>query len=181
MIVTLDDYRGVADPRSNNQQLKDDSSKFTVASAGHLKLKLQALNSALKRTPLGQHRQLRFDDILQGASPRTYVNGSEEVYFLLKDLPWPSKIPEVFAKAYSEVVQSRPFLNTYIPRDLNKTSQGYYSSASAPVSARFAPTFSRIRPLLPEIDASCNTTLSDFFEKADQKGTLSTQLAYTSS
>lgn len=169
MIVTIDDYRGAAAANAgpgHNEPPKGGDFKFTVARAGHLKFQLQALNIALTRTPFNQHSQLQFDDILQGASPRTYVNGSEEVYFLTKSLPWPSKIPEVFAEAYSQVLQLRPFTNTYIVRDFTQVTPEFFSSASA----RFAPIFSKIRPLLPELDMLCDTTLNTFFQKADEKG-----------
>ncbi|KAJ8116303.1 hypothetical protein OPT61_g2238 [Boeremia exigua] len=164
MIVTIDDYRGAVGSNvgpGSNELTKDehDDCSFTVAQAGHLKLTLQALNSLLTHTPLDRHGQLQFDDVVQGAPPRTYVNGSEEVYFLVKHLPWPSKIPVVFANAYSEVAQSRPFTNRYLPR----------RKYIGPVSSAFAPTFTSIRILLPEIDAKCNTSLSDFFEKADEQ------------
>lgn len=171
MIVTINDYRDTAEPEagySKQQPPNDADLKFTVAGAGHLKLKLQALNNALIRTPLDQHSQLQFDDILQSDSPRTYVNGSEEVYFLLKSLLWPNKIPEIFIKAYSEVLQFRPFTNAYICRTFTEPAPGNKLS----VSARSAPTFSKVRPLLPQLDVICNTKLNDFFEEANKKGRL---------
>lgn len=169
MIVTIDDYRNTAEPEvrySNKEPSNDADLKFTVARAGHLKLKLQALSNVLIRTPPDQHSQLRFDDILHGSSPRTYINGSEEVYFLLKSLPWPTKIPEIFIKAYSEVLQSRPFTNIYIRRTFTEPA----AENELSISARFAPTFSRVRSLLPQLDVICNTKLNDFFEEAYKKG-----------
>ncbi|KAF2625708.1 hypothetical protein BU25DRAFT_109547 [Macroventuria anomochaeta] len=163
MIVTIDNYRCALDRAvpSNNEPSQLDDLKFTVVSAGHLKLKLQALNSALAHTPPAQHHRLRLDDTLQGALPRTYINRSEEVYFLVKSLPWPSMIPEVFVKAYGEVLQSRPFTNTCISTIKKHTPEFTWRVS--------APTFSGIRPLLPELDALCNTTLNDYFQRADEK------------
>lgn len=171
MIVTIDDYRGATKPEAeicNNEQIRDedDDSPFTVARAGLLKLKLQALNSALTRTPLDQHNTLKLDDIVQGVLPRTYVSGSEQVYFLVKGLSWPSKIPDVFIKAYAEVTRSCPFKNRYLLRPLVEKGPG----PLPPASFAFAPTFSVIRSLLRELDASCSTKLSKLFDRADENG-----------
>ncbi|KAH6644413.1 hypothetical protein C7974DRAFT_383492 [Boeremia exigua] len=169
MIVTIDDYRGAdsEDGPGKSEQIKDedDDTKFTVSMAGHLKLKLQALNSMLICTPSDRHDQLQFDDVAAGVPPRTYVNGSEKVYFLVRDLTWPSKIPDIYMNAYSEVVRSCPFTNRYIRRPSRNRKLRCYG----PTYTSFAPTFSSIRALLPHIDALCNTSLNDFFEKADEK------------
>lgn len=166
MIVTIDDYRDAAGASSNEQPLdEDDGSKFTVAMAGQLKVKLQALNSMLARTPLDQHGVLCFDDVVRGAASRTYVNRSEDIYFMVKHLPWPSQIPKVFAGAYSEVVRTHMFTNKYVCTPSRREGHG----AHEPTSTKFAPTFSSIRPLLPEVDVLCDTSLNDFFEKADAK------------
>ncbi|KAJ4405006.1 hypothetical protein N0V91_005550 [Didymella pomorum] len=119
MIVTIDDYRGtsIAKPGSRHlrdEELIDDGSKFTVANAGDLMLKLQALHRLLIHAPVEHHSRLPLDDILKAAPPRTYVDGSENVYFAVKGLSWPSKIPEAFIEAYRDVLQSRPFTNKYI-------------------------------------------------------------------
>lgn len=180
MIVTIDDYRGAANSRAgdtNTEPPNDADVPFTVATAGHLKLKLQALNNTLTRTPQNQHCQIQFDDILKSASPRTYVDGSEEVYFLLKSLPWPTKIPEVFIGAYSEVLQLRPFTNTYVPRI--STPKDEYLTPHF-LAARFAPTFSRIRSVLSQLDAVCNTKLDTFFQSADEKGDFCLSMQWTS-
>lgn len=162
MIVTIDDYRGAANTNEAGPKDEKDSFRFTVAKAGHLKMKLQALNNMLTRTPAHQHGELLYDVILQSAPPRVYVNGAEEVYFLLKHLPWPEKIPKVFVKAYREVLQSRPFTNRYYSNFLTREELKHYGPLSA-------PTFSSVRQLLPEIDALCNTSLSDVFRNADDR------------
>lgn len=172
MIVTIDDYRGVASINarpSDDQPFEDDGSKFTVANAGALKLKLQALNNLLICTPIDQHNALQFGNILRSASPRTYVNGSEEVYFRVKGLSWPSKIPEMFVKAYGEVVQKRPFTNKYTYKTIKALTPDP-SNLLDSVSARSASPFSTIRPLLHELDTLCDTKLNDFFERADSQG-----------
>lgn len=169
MIVTIGDYRGnaIAKPGPHDdEQLVDDGSKFTVANAGDLKLRLQALHRLLIHTPVEHHRRLQFDDILKAASPRTYVDGSENVYFAVKSLSWPSKIPEVFIEAYREVLQSRPFTNKYIYKPIAAGS--WHQEMS--VSARSAATFSAIRPLLPELDSICNTELTNFYQRAEFQG-----------
>ncbi|KAF3035667.1 hypothetical protein E8E12_003646 [Didymella heteroderae] len=164
MIVTIDDYRGAADAKpSQVEKLIDNGSKFTVADAGDLKLKLQALHRLLECTPLDQHSRLRFDDILQAPSSRTYVDGSEHVYFTIKSLSWPSKIPEAFIEAYREVLQSRPFTNRYIYKPI--VSGTWHQETS--ISARSAATFSAIRPLLPELDSLCDTELADYYQRAE--------------
>ena len=172
MIRTIHDYRGAEESQagssSSTDQFKDedDDSLFTVARAGFLQLKLQALDNALTRVPIDQHKQLRLNDIVQSIHPRTYVSGSEQVYFLVKDLSWPSKIPQVFINAYEEVLNFRPFTNNYIRRP----RRGLHPLGAIPVSSRFAPTFSAIRPLLRDLDASCHTNLSNFFDQADHGG-----------
>lgn len=171
MIVTIDDYRNISGSQSvpsNNEHIADadDDSKFTVARAGYIKLKLHALNSILIRTPIDQHKHLNLDEIVQGISPRTYVDGSEEVYFLVKDLPWPSRLPQVFIEAYREVLQSRPFTNKCIRRPFRERPV----ELSGKVETLFAPTFSMIRHLLPDLDTSCNTKLNGFFAQMDQNG-----------
>jgi hypothetical protein len=167
MIVTLDDYRGAADSStrpSNNKSPEGDDYKFTVARAGQLKLKLQALNDSLVRTPPGQHHQLHYDEILKGTPSRTYVNGSEEVYFLVKCLSSHEDIPDVFIKAYIEVLQLRPFTNTFSRKQFPVP---HYPKT---IAATFAPTFSDIRPMLPGLDAVCDTKLDAFFHNAEQRG-----------
>ncbi|KAF3007527.1 hypothetical protein E8E13_006147 [Curvularia kusanoi] len=170
MIVTIDDYRGNAEPEQapSSEQIKDedDDSPFTVARAGLLKLRLQALNKVLARTPLAQHRDLRLEETVQSVLPRTYVSGSEEVYFIVKDLSWPSKIPEVFISAYREVCECQPFTNKYIPRNyIGADPRPFLGSPTS----QFAPTFSTIRPLLRQIDASCCTKLSNFFDISNDR------------
>jgi hypothetical protein len=169
MIVTIDDYCGTANAKAepgHDVKLVDDGSKFTVANAGDLKLRLQALHELLIHTPLEQHSGIRFDDILNGISSRTYVNGSEKVYFTVKDLSWPSKIPEAFIEAYREVLQCRPYTNKYIYKTITAGSRHLEMS----VSARSAATFSAIRPLLPELDSLCDTELTSFYKRAESQG-----------
>jgi hypothetical protein len=181
MIRTIHDHRGAAESQaeacSSTDQIKDedDDSLFTVARAGFLQLKLQALDNALTRVPMDQHKKLRLNDIVQSIHPRTYVSGSEQVYFLVKDLSWPSMIPQVFINAYEEVLSFRPFTNNYIQRP----RIGLRPLSAMPVSSRFAPTFSAIRPLLREIDASCHTKLSNFFDQANCSGMYFLQFAST--
>ncbi|KAJ4367950.1 hypothetical protein N0V86_009791 [Didymella sp. IMI 355093] len=166
MIVTIDDYRGTVNAKAepgHNEKLVDDGSKFTVANAGDLKLRLQALHELLIHTPLEQHSGIRFDDTLNGISSRTYVNGSEKVYFTVKGLSWPSKIPEAFIEAYREVLQCRPHTNKYIYKTI--TAGSWHLEMS--VSARSAATFSAIRPLLPELDSLCDTELTSFYQQAE--------------
>lgn len=167
MIVTIDDYRGAVQKTNNsNEPPPEDDHQFTVASAGRLKLRLQALNDALTRTPPGQHLQLPFDEIINSTSSRTYVDGSEEVYFMLKNFPGPNSIAGVFIKAYGEVLRQRPYMSAYIIR------QHHEPHAHKTMSERFAPTFSDIRPMLCGLDAVCHTSLSRFFEEAEKKGML---------
>lgn len=166
MIVTIDDYRGTKAAPHHDGKLKDDEFKFTVANAGNLKLKLLALNNLLVQTPFGQHSGLRFDTILENACSRTYVNGSEEVYFMVKNLSWPSKIPEIFIQAYLEVLQGRPFTNKYI----YKTRKWWIPDQFASVSAKSAATFSTTRSVLRDLDILCNTRLYDFFQRAESQG-----------
>ena len=189
MIRTIHDYRGAEESQagssSSTDQFKDedDDSLFTVARAGFLQLKLQALDNALSQVPMDQHKQLRLNDIVQSIHPRTYVSGSEQVYFLVKDLSWPSKIPQLFINAYEEVLNFRPFTNKYvrrprrglqplgaIPIPVYSPFPPTFSAIPIPVSSRFAPTFSAIRPLLRDLDASCHTNLSNFFDQADHGG-----------
>lgn len=172
MIVTIDDYRGVAESsaapdRHKHTRDEDVDSQFTVPRAGIVKMKLQALNSALARTPLDQHRYLDLDATVQRISPRMYVDGSEELYFLVKGLPWPSKIPHAFLEAYREVSASRPYTNRYLPRPF----RGCNPSKQATVETLFAPTFAMILPLLSGIDSLCGTNLNGFFNQASQNGT----------
>ena len=181
MIRTIHDHRAAAESQamasSSTDQIRDedDDSLFTVARAGVLQLKLQALDNALTRVPMDQHKHLQLNDIVQSIRPRTYVSGSEQVYFLVKDLSWPSKIPQVFINAYEEVLDLRPFTNKYIRRP----RIGVDPLAGLPVSSRFAPTFSAIRLLLREIDASCHTKLSNFFDQAEYSGMSSLRFAST--
>jgi hypothetical protein len=181
MIRTIHDHRSAAESQaeasSSSDQIKDedDDSLFTVARAGFLQLKLQALDNALTRVPMDQHKQLRLNDIVQSIHPRTYVSGSERLYFLVKDLSWPSKIPQVYINAYEEVLNCRPFTNKYIPRP----TRGVEPLGAMPVSLRFAPTFSAIRLLLREIDASCHTKLSNFFDEAGYSGMFFLRFAST--
>ena len=167
MIVTIDNFRDTVDSNArlgNNKSLTEDDFKFTVARAGRIKLRLQALNNALVRTPSDQHNQLELNDIVKNTSSRTYIDGSEEVYFMIKNLASPEDIPDIFVKAYSEVLQLRPFTNKYIPNPFNKFER------PRTIAARFAPTFSDVRPILPGLDAVCDTALHEYFQKAEQKG-----------
>lgn len=171
MIVTIDDYRGtsIAKPGSRHlrdEELIDDGSKFTVANAGDLMLKLQALHRLLIHAPVEHHSRLPLDDILKAAPPRTYIDGSENVYFAVKGLSWPSKIPEAFIEAYRDVLQSRPFTNKYIYKPVRAGS--WHQEMS--VSARSAATFSAIRPLLPELDSICDTELTNLYQRVEIKG-----------
>ena len=168
MIVTIDDFRNIPDSDArlvnNIKSLTEDDFRFTVARAGRIKLRLQALNNALSRTPSDQHSQLQLDNITKSTSSRIYIDGSEEVYFMIKNLASPEDIPDIFVKAYSEVLQLRPFVNKYIPNPFNKFER------PRTIAARFAPTFSDVRSILPELDAVCDTTLHEYFQKAEQKG-----------
>lgn len=167
MIVAIDDFRETVDPDAqlgSNKSLTEDDVKFTVTRAGCIKLRLQALNSALVHTPSDQHNQLHFEDIAKSISSRTYIDGSEEVYFMIKNLASPEDIPDIFVKAYSEVLQLRPFMNKYIPNPLSRFER------PRTIVARFASTFSDIRPILPGLDAICDTALHECFQKAEQRG-----------
>jgi hypothetical protein len=162
-IVTINDYCHGTDSSTgpSNASLIPDLDIFTVTKAGHVKLKLQALNDVLSRTPPEQHVELRLDDVFQDISPRTYVNGSEEVYFLVKSLSRPEMIPGLFVAAYSEALKSLHFTNILV----------------RPHGRRgYAPTFSSIRHLLPALDVLCDTSLATFFQKADERGRSSTPL-----
>lgn len=169
MIRTIDDYRNAKPhPVSKEEASGSDKDGFTLARAGHLKLKLQALNDVLLRTPLEQHTRLQLQDIVKHTAPLTYISDSEEVYLLVQNLSWPDLIPDIFIKAYSEALQSQHFTNVFKRK---KWERAY----------PYTPTFSGIRPLLPQLDAVCNTTLHALFQKADERGmsvTTSLSLSY---
>lgn len=134
---------------------------YTITQAGHLKAKLQVLCNLLTGTPFEQHRKLQFDEVLRQITLPTCVNGAEQLYLATKDLTRPDEIPNIYARAYTEVVWSRHFTNTYSSRPLR---------GAKTIAARFAPTFSSIKSILCSLDVICDTSLEEIFRTAETRG-----------
>lgn len=152
-----------SDNHSPAEQI-DFTDSYTVARAGLIKLKLQALSNALNQTPPDRHHELQFNDILSEVKSPAHVVGAEEVYFCTRALLHPDEIPEVYVTAYKQVLRSQHFANVYLsrprPREDPRT-----------VAAGYAPTFSDVRPLLLALDAICGTDLEGFYMDVEESRT----------
>ncbi|KAH6613085.1 hypothetical protein C7974DRAFT_75516 [Boeremia exigua] len=132
---------------------------YTAAEAGLLKTKLQTLNDALIRTPFDEHKLLNFDEMLEKVTLSTCVESSEELYLVTKKLLRPEEIPNVYVRAYTEILCSRHFTNVYLPRP---------PIGAKTIANRFAPTFSSINTAIPALDVICETSLDELFRNAEQ-------------
>lgn len=133
---------------------------YTVAQAGLLKAKLEALSDVLTRTPFEQHKELHFDEVLELFTTSSHVQGAHELYLVTKNLVRPEEIPNVYVRAYTELLWSRQFTNVYLCRPTN---------GAKTIAARFAPTFSSINAIILAIDATCQTSLEKIFRNAEQR------------
>lgn len=129
------------------------NTRSTVADAGKLMLKLQALDEKLRLTPPENHHNIDLDSIVVKSG--VYVNGSEHLYQLVKMTSRPDLIPEVYFEAYITLLQRRPYVNHDRVSDVNKGND---------------PTFSEIWRILSKIDALCGTGLRGYIQKLDQAG-----------
>ncbi|KAI4713836.1 hypothetical protein J4E89_001284 [Alternaria sp. Ai002NY15] len=135
-----------------------DTERFSLADAGHLKLKLQALDRAISSIRPDSHSE---DDITNindacKANPSggsVYVAGSERFYLVVKGLTGPRATADAYAEAYKNVLRGRPYANKY----------------KLPGWAGPTPTFSEIRPLLRDIDIACETNLESAFAILEER------------
>ncbi|KAF2134870.1 hypothetical protein P153DRAFT_362593 [Dothidotthia symphoricarpi CBS 119687] len=141
-----DGPRSFLRPRRVNQK-----ACFTVADAGQLMLKLQALDETLRLTPFEDHPKLDLESI--DVASGTYVIGSEDLFQVVKGISCAGLIPDVYIEAYRTMLQRRPYLNHFRKSDINK---GY------------DPTFSEVRRILADIDALCGTELYGYIQKLDR-------------
>jgi len=136
-----------------------DTERFSLADAGHLKLKLQALDRAISSIrPDGPSEDdiTNIDDACKTnpSGGSVYVAGSERFYLVLKGLTGPRATADAYAEAYKNVLQRRPYANKY-----------KLSGWAGPT-----PTFSEIRPLLRDIDIACETNLESAFAILEERG-----------
>ncbi|KAI4664100.1 uncharacterized protein J4E79_003601 [Alternaria viburni] len=135
-----------------------DTERFSLADAGHLKLKLQALDraiSSIRPHSPSEDDITNVDDACK-ANPSggsVYVAGSERFYLVVKGLTGPRATADAYAEAYKNVLQGRPYANKY-----------KLSGWEGPT-----PTFSEIRPLLRDIDIACETNLESAFAILEER------------
>lgn len=137
--------------------------RFSVADAVELKLRLQALNTAVSGATAALHIGRDITNIadideavrLQSSRGTVYVAGSEEFFLVVKTISRPDLIPNVYAQACKAMLQGRPYVNTYHVSDFNKGVD---------------PTFSEIRRLLPDIDRACETDLEGAVARLEAQG-----------
>jgi hypothetical protein len=131
--------------------------RFSVTDAVQLKLRLQALDSALSRR---EGSAVDIEMTIDACQSRpfhetVYVAGSEELYLVVKGLSRADLVPEVYIDAYRAVLQGRHYVNSYKVSDFRKGVD---------------PTFSEIRPLLGAIDRGCETDLEGAFSRLETRG-----------
>lgn len=144
--------------RKLHQTAKEE--RFSLADAAHLKLKLRALDHALSTN---SHDALHAHDIKQAIDAcqlapshgNVYVDGSEEMYLVVKTLSRPDLIPDVYVEAYTAALHGRTFVNE---RRVSNFKKGV------------DPTFSQIRPLLKDIDHVCDTKLEAAYKNKEDNG-----------
>jgi hypothetical protein len=133
--------------------------RFSVTDAVHLKLKLQALDNAVSSIHPEKHDEADIASITNACQERpfeetVYVAGSEEFYLVVKGLPRPHIIADVYAEAYKNVLQGKPYVNNY-----NLTG-----------SRGTCCIFSEVRTVLGDIDRVCDTNLEGAFAKLEERG-----------
>ncbi len=144
--------------RKLHQTAKEE--RFSLADAAHLKLKLRALDHALSTN---SQEALHADDIkeaIDACQPATshgnvYVDGSEEIYLVVKTLSRPDLIPDVYVEAYTAALHGRIYVNE---RRVSNFKKGV------------DPTFSQIRPFLKDIDHVCDTSLEAAYKDVEDNG-----------
>lgn len=150
-------------PPSNTHHINDPErrfSHFSVTDAVHLKLKLQALNNAVSSIHPENHNEADIASIADACQTYSfkqtglYVAGSEEFYLVVKDVPRPHIVADVYAEAYKNVLQRKPYVNNYS------------LSGSKGVDC----IFSEVRPILADIDRVCDTNLDGAFAKLEERG-----------
>ncbi|KAI4705557.1 hypothetical protein J4E81_000440 [Alternaria sp. BMP 2799] len=135
-----------------------DTERFSLADAGHLKLKLQALDraiSSIRPDSPSEDDITNIDDACQTnpSGGSVYVAGSERFYLVVKGLTGPRATADAYAEAYKNVLQGRPYANKY-----------KLSGWAGP-----PPIFSEIRPLLRDIDIACETNLESAFAILEER------------
>jgi len=139
--------------------LSTDTERFSLADAGHLKLKLQALDRAISSIRPDSPSEDDITNINDACKTNpsggsVYVAGSERFYLVVKDLTGPRATADAYAEAYKNVLRGRPYANKY-----------KLSGWAGPT-----PTFSEIRPLLRDIDIACETNLESAFAILEERG-----------
>jgi hypothetical protein len=127
--------------------------RFNVTDAAQLKLRLQALHDKLD--PHVDASALEAACLSRPFHEQVYVDGSEELFLLVKDIARADLIPAVYMEAYTTVQHGRFPLNRRRVSDFKKGVD---------------PTFSDIRGLLPRIDALCGTRLTESFLALEDQG-----------
>ncbi|KAI4675361.1 uncharacterized protein J4E84_010103 [Alternaria hordeiaustralica] len=135
-----------------------DTERFSLADAGHLKLKLQALDraiSSIRPDSPSEDDITNIDDACKTnpSGGSVYVAGSERFYLVVKGLTGPRATADAYAEAYKNVLQGRPYANKY-----------KLSGWAGP-----PPIFSEIRPLLRDIDIACETNLESAFAILEER------------
>jgi hypothetical protein len=126
---------------------------FTVAEAAQLKLRIQKLDDRLEPTA-------DIETLRRACEPRPfhetiYLDGSEDFYLRVKQIPRPDLIPDVYIEAYDAVLHGRFPVNHGRITDLSKGVD---------------PTFSQILPILDQIDVLCSTKLADAYRSLEAAG-----------
>ncbi|KAG9193512.1 hypothetical protein G6011_03547 [Alternaria panax] len=133
--------------------------RFSVTDAVHLKLKLQALDRAVSSMDPEKRDQADMASVTSACQTRpfeeaVYVAGSEEFYLVVKGLPRPHLVADVYAEAYKNVLQGRPYVNNY------------NLSGCRGIDC----VFSDVRTVLGDVDRVCATNLQGAFAKLEERG-----------
>ena len=137
-----------ATPNSKQSQSRQ------VSTTAELRRQLQALDKVLSNIQPGHYNEADIANITEACKSyhdgRTYVNGSEELWLMLRKLWAPQCIPNVYTEAFMALLAGRYHVN----------------------NDRYVDSFSTVRGYLGRLDYACETDLKGKFVRLEDQGTI---------
>ena len=125
-----------------------------VSSTAGLRRQLQALDKALSNIQPGHCNEADLANITEACKSyhdgRTYVNGSEELWLMLRKLWAPQFIPNIYTEAFMALLAGRYHVN----------------------NDKYVDSFSTVRDYLGRLDCACETDLEGKLARLEDQGTV---------
>ena len=125
-----------------------------VSSTAGLRRQLQALDKALSNIQPGHCNEADIANITEACKSyhdgRTYVNGSEELWLMLRKLWAPQFIPNIYTEAFMALLAGRYHVN----------------------NDKYDDSFSTVRDYLGRLDCACETDLEGKLARLEDQGTI---------